>query len=69
MNISDKTFYKIVTFITLLFFMIMYTLSFILRRNLDIIGMVGFIMPIVTHIVGSKISEPSTDNTTTGPTT
>ena len=50
MKIYQDTFNKIVTLILLAFFMIMYILSFIYQRPLDIAGIVAFLVPTVNQL-------------------
>lgn len=39
----------LVTLSMLLFFMVMFTVSFIMNRPLDLAGLLGFMIPMVTH--------------------
>lgn len=48
-NISQDDFNKIMTLLLLVFFMVMYSISFITNRPLNITGMLGFLLPIITH--------------------
>lgn len=40
---------KIIVYILLIFFMTMYTISFVTGKPLDLRGMLGFLLPILTH--------------------
>lgn len=50
MNISQDTFNKMVTTALLVFFMVMYTISFLTGKTIDWQVLLGFIIPTVNHI-------------------
>lgn len=61
MNITQDTFNKLVTITLLIYFMIIYTLSFILGRPLDIPSLMGFFFPLLAH--GSTAIFPKSAST------
>lgn len=60
MNISQDTFNKLVTITLLIYFMMIYTLSFILNKPLDIPSLMGFFFPLLAH--GSTAIFPKSAN-------
>lgn len=51
MNLSQDAFNKVVTTSLMLFFMVMYVVSFVTGKNIDWTGLLAFIVPTVNHIV------------------
>lgn len=64
MHISQDDFNKLVTMIMLVYFMVMYSASFITGRHLDILDALSFLIPVITHtthlIVGNQKGDTNT---------
>lgn len=51
MNITDDTFNKMLTIILLLYVMVMYTVSYITGKPLDLYNLLAFLAPLFNNIV------------------